>query len=216
MRLIVAITLALICTAAQAVEINLVAIMGDKAMVEVDGSKPKLLAPGQSAGDAKLLSVSGHNALFEINGQKKTLSMDNRSFKNTGSGETSSASGPARTIVLPAMGGHFFAPISINGMPLKGMIDTGATILALSSTHAKMANIDMTQAQIGYAQTAQGVARFRKVKVNQLRFGDIVLYNVDATVLDGNFPSDPLIGMNILQRFTMQRDADRLTLIQRY
>lgn len=216
MRLIAALLMICTCLTAQAVELNLVAIMGDKVMVEVDGSKPKLLAPGQNTNEVKLISISNGTAVFDVGGKKQTLTMDNRSFKGSSERIKKDAETSGKTLTLPAQGGHFFAQLTVNGMPLRGLIDTGATTLAMSSVHAKMANIDYSKAPTGYAQTAQGVVPFRQVKVNVLKFGDIVLYNIDATVLEGRFPAEPLIGMNILERFTMQREADRLLLIQRY
>ena len=201
---------------AGATEINLVAIMGNRVMVEIDGSKPKLMVPNESRNEVTLLSISNGEAVFDVAGKKQTLSMNNRSYKALAS--TQDASGVAgKTIALSvADGGHFFAPLTLNGVPVRGMIDTGATTLAISSSLAKTANVSFAGAATGYAQTAQGIVAARRVKINTLRFGDLLLYNVDATVIEGDFPSAPLIGMNILQRFTMQREADQLLLTQRY
>jgi aspartyl protease family protein len=195
---------------AQAVEIKLIAIMGSKAMVEVDGSR-KLMQAGQSAGGAKLLNVSPDAVVFEAGGRKLSLSMDNRSIQS--SGNTAEV---GKKIVLPAENGHFYASLVINGIPLRGVVDTGASVLAISSAHAKQAGIDLSRAPEGAAVTAQGTVKTREAIVNHLRLGDVQLYNVQVMVIDGQFPLAPLIGMNILQRFTMQRDADHLTLIQRY
>jgi aspartyl protease family protein len=195
--------------AAQAVEIKLIAIMGSKAMVEVDGAR-KLMEAGQSASGAKLLNVSADAVAFDVAGRKLTLSMDNRSIK----------SGPApeggKKLVMPNDNGHFYAGLAINGLPLRGVVDTGATVLTLSSAHARAAGVDLSRATTGTAVTAQGTVATRQTTINTLRLGDIVLHNIDALVIDGQFPPIPLIGMNVLQRFTMQREADRLTLIQRY
>jgi aspartyl protease family protein len=208
MRL-VALALLFVCLTAQAVEINLIAIMGSKAMVEVDGAR-KLMEAGQSASGARLVSVSADAVVFEVGGRKLSLSMDNRSIKG----------GPApeggKKLVMAAENGHFFASVSVNGLPLRGVVDTGATVLTLSSAHARSAGIDLSRASTGTAVTAQGTVQTRQTTINTLRLGDIVLHNIDAMVIDGNFPPIPLIGMNVLQRFTMQREADRLTLIQRY
>ena len=194
---------------AQAVEINLIAIMGSKAMVEVDGAR-KLMEAGQSASGAKLLNVSADAVVFEAGGRKLTLSMDNRSIKSNISPEG------GKKLVMPNDNGHFYAGLAINGLPLRGVVDTGATVLTLSSTHARAAGIDLSRATAGTAVTAQGTVATRQTTINTLRLGDIVLHNIDALVIDGQFPPTPLIGMNVLQRFTMQREADRLTLIQRY
>lgn len=204
-----ALALLFVSLTAQAVEINLIAIMGSKAMVEVDGAR-KLMEAGQSASGAKLLNVSADAVVFEAGGRKLTLSMDNRSIKSNISPEG------GKKLVMPNDNGHFYAGLAINGLPLRGVVDTGATVLTLSSNHARAAGIDLSRATTGTAVTAQGTVATRQTTINTLRLGDIVLHNIDALVIDGQFPPTPLIGMNVLQRFTMQRDADRLTLIQRY
>lgn len=212
MRLIVAALLTFACLTAQAVDLNLVAIMGNKAMVEVDGSKPKLLAPGQSTNGVKLISASGSAAVFDINGQKKTLTMDNRSYKSGGNGSSSGQ----KIILFADRGGHFFADITINGMPFRGMIDTGATTLALSGVSARQASIDPKKGTPGYVSTAAGVVPYYKMSLTEVKFAGVVLYQVDAGVTEGGSPPIPLIGMSILNRFTMERDGDRLILTKRY
>ncbi|MDR3412657.1 MAG: TIGR02281 family clan AA aspartic protease [Formivibrio sp.] len=215
MRLTLATLLLLTSLCAQATELNLVAIMGDKAMVEIDGSKPKLLASGQSANGAKLLSVGGGTAVFDVGGQKKTLSMDSRSFKS--SGVAAGEEGNGKQIILFAeQGGHFFANITINGMPFRGMIDTGATMLSLSNTSARQANIDAKNASKAYSSTANGVVPVSITTVNEIKFSNVVLYNVQAAISEGGSPQEPLIGMSILSRFKMDRDGDRLILTKRY
>lgn len=212
MRLILTVFLTLVCLTAHAVELNLVAIMGNKAMVEVDGSKPKLLAPGQLAGGAKLISVSSGAVIFDINGQKKTLTMDNRSFKNN----SAHSSGGQKIILFADSGGHFFADITINGMPFRGMIDTGATSLAISSANARQASLDPTKGTPGHVNTAAGVVPYYRLSLTEVKFAGVVLYNVETGITMGNAPATPLIGMSVLNRFTMERNGDRLILTKRY
>lgn len=215
MRLTLAALLMLTSLAAHAVELNLVAIMGDKAMVEIDGGKPKLLAAGQSANGAKLVSVAGGSAIFEVGGQKKTLSIDSRSFKSSGASAGEEGNGKQITLFAEA-GGHFFANITINGMPFRGLIDTGATSLALSSNSARQASLDPKKGTPGYVRTAAGVVPYAKLSLNEVKFAGITLYNVEAGVTDGSSPEIPLIGMSILSRFSMARDGDKLILTKRY
>ncbi|SFN19430.1 aspartyl protease family protein [Formivibrio citricus] len=212
MRLIVAALLTFACLTAWATDLNLVAVMGNKAMVEVNGSKPKLLSPGQSINGVKLISASGSAAVFDINGQKKTLTMDNRSYKSGGNG-----GGSGQKIFLFAEpNGHFYANISINGITVRGMIDTGATALALPKGFASSAGIDLSHGTRTYSRTANGVAPITVTSVNTVKFADVVLHNVQASVHEGNGLGVPLIGMSILSRFTMERDGDRLILTKRY
>ncbi len=216
MRLTFAALLLLTSLGVHAVELNLVAIMGDKAMVEIDGSKPKLLGSGQSASGAKLVSVANGTAVFDINGQKKTLSMDNRVFKSSGTPSTGEEGNGKKIILFAESGGHFYANITINGMSFRGMIDTGATTLAISGVSARQASIDPKKGTPGYARTAAGVVPFYKVVVNEVKFAGIPLYNVETGVSSDDSPHMPLIGMNILGRFVMERDGDKLILTKRF
>lgn len=215
MRLLIALVLLLSAAAAQAVDINLIAIMGDKALMEVDGSKGKLFSPGQSAGSAKVLAVSSAGVVLDIGGQKKTLTLDNRALRNNPSEEAKTSKGP-RKITLFAEHGHFYADITINGMPFRGMIDTGATMLALSGVQANQASVDPKSGTVGYVSTANGIAPVYKVSVGEVKLSGVTLYNVETVISEGNSPREPLIGMSILNRFTMERDGDRLVLTQRY
>lgn len=211
MRLILAGLLALASFAAHAVELNLVGIMGNRAMVQINGGKFRMLSPGQSIGGVQLISVSGNSAVFDIDGQRKSLNMESRVYS---SGDSQAAD---KKIILHAdASGHFFANVSINGIPFRGMIDTGATALSLSGTAARQAGLDMRLGTPGHVSTAAGIRGAAKLSVSEVRFAGVRLYNVDTIVTEGSSPPMPLIGMSILNRFTMQREGDRLILTQRY
>jgi aspartyl protease family protein len=56
-----------------------------------------------------------------------------------------------------------------------------------------------------------------RVKLDNVRVGDITLNNVDGSVLEGGgLGSFLLLGMSFLNRTQMNRDGDRLTLMRRY
>src|SRR5690606_12675061 len=61
---------------ASAASINLVGLSGGKALVSIDGSKPKTLAVGQrSAEGVMLVAIEGQQALFKIEGQTHRVAM---------------------------------------------------------------------------------------------------------------------------------------------
>ncbi|MNT79610.1 hypothetical protein D3C72_2189630 [compost metagenome] len=101
-------------------------------------------------------------------------------------------------------------------MPFRGLIDTGATSLAMSSNSARQASLDPRKGTPGYVRTANGVVPYAKLSVNEVKFAGITLYNVEAGVTEGSSPEMPLIGMSILSRFSMVRDGDKLILTKRY
>jgi aspartyl protease family protein len=190
-------------------EINLVGLLGEKALVEVDGSRAQLVAVGQRIGQARLLAISSGAAQFEINGRKVSLTLDNRRIQ-------SAPTDDARLTLSIGESGHFLAHLRVNKLPLLGIIDTGASVLALSSIHARMAGINPDEGVAGRAHTAQGWVDTRRIKVRQLQLGRFTLHDIDAVIVEGEFPLQPLIGMNVLQRFSMQREAELLILTPRY
>jgi len=199
----------LLCGPLAAAEINLIGILGSKALVQENGSA-QLLAVGQKIGNARLLAISSDAAQFDIDGRRITLTLDNRTIK------TAPPTASSRLTLNAGEDGHYHAHLRINQLPLLGIIDTGATTLALSSIHARMAGIDPSQGQAGRGHTAQGWVETRKVRIPRVTLGNFTLHDVDAVIVEGEFPLKPLIGMNVLQRFTLLREAEQLVLLQRY
>jgi aspartyl protease family protein len=112
--------------------------------------------------------------------------------------------------------GHFVTTGNVNGMPLRFLVDTGASVIALSVDDAKRAGVNYLAGSRGQVQTANGIATVYLVKLDAVKVGEILLNNVDAAVIDGNKLPIALLGMSFLNRMEMKRAGDTLTLIQRY
>jgi len=98
-------------------------------------------------------------------------------------------------------GGHFVAVAHINGRPVEVMVDTGASIVALSYSDAERAGVfvrdsDFTQR----VQTANGFARIAPVLLDSVSIGDITLYDVRAAVSEPGRLKTSLLGMTFLSR----------------
>lgn len=108
------------------------------------------------------------------------------------------------TITLPAgHNGHFFTAAEINGRDIDVMVDTGATLVALTYDDAARAGIfvkpsDFTQT----AQTANGITRVAPVTISQVRIGDILVRNVSAVVSHRGASERTLLGMSFLGRLS--------------
>ena len=97
------------------------------------------------------------------------------------------------------------------------MVDTGATMVTISSAYAKSARIPYTAGERGMMQTANGVTAAYKVKLDTVRLGDITLNNVDGVVMENNqLGRFGLLGLSFLNRTEMQRNGDTMTLTRRY
>ena len=69
-----------------AADVNLNGIVGNKALLVIDGGKPRWLAVGESSPEGvKLVSVAGETAVFEFGGQRQTLKMGQSDRLSAGS-----------------------------------------------------------------------------------------------------------------------------------
>ncbi|SFZ77285.1 aspartyl protease family protein [Chitinimonas taiwanensis DSM 18899] len=207
-----ALALSLLC--AQAAEPVLLATMGNKASVSF-GDKPVTLSVGQSREGVKLVSVAPDSAVFEADGKRRQVRLG-QGFFAPGGGE-GQASGSANSATLFSVGhGHFMANISSGQGTVRGIIDTGASFLSLSTPQAAQLGLRIDRSNPILLSTAQGRKVSWRGKANSLKIEGITLYEVDVVVSEGNFPEVPLIGMSVLNRLQMQRDGDTMTLKKKF
>jgi aspartyl protease family protein len=206
-ELIAALLLGAAAAGAAAQGVSLAGRMGDKALVVV-GSQTHVLAPGQSAGGVRLLRWQDDAAIVERGGTQLSLRVGG-SPATVGGG---AAAGGAREVVIPAAsGGHFVVNGAINGRAARFMVDTGATLVALSTSDAQRLGVDLEGARRGLSQTAGGVVLTHLVTLSRVRVGDVELANVPAAVIDTPMPF-VLLGNSFLHRFSMRREADVMRL----
>lgn len=108
--------------------------------------------------------------------------------------------------------GQFVADAEINGAHIsKMLVDTGATLVALSYEDAATAGIFPMPADYKYqVHTANGVAHVARVKLNDVRIGAILVHDVDAVVGERGALSGSLLGMTFLSklsRFSVEAGA---------
>jgi aspartyl protease family protein len=110
--------------------------------------------------------------------------------------------------------GHFNAEADVNGRTIEVMIDTGATMVALSYEDAERAGIYLSNADFTRAvSTANGVARVAPVTLDRVSIGDITVRNVPAAVAERGRLKTSLLGMSFLSRLSrFDMRSGRLTL----
>lgn len=197
--------------AASAADVALAGLLPGRAVVVVNGGNPRTLAVGGKTPEGvKLLAVEDGAALFEIDGKKERLVLGAHAVSSGGAGGGSSV-----TLTADSRG-QFFTQGSVNGAPVRFVVDTGATFVALGASDAVRAGIDYrNKGQLGQAMTANGVIRSWRVPGNSVRLGDITLHEVDVAVQENNMPV-VLLGMSFLNRVEMKRAGDTMTLKKRY
>ena len=209
--LLLAAALLAFCEAALAQSVTLAGSMGSKALLVIDG-QPHTLAVGQSAMGVTLLQLADGQAQVQRGGSTATLRLGGAPARLTG---TPTATTAAQEIVLPVgLGGHFTSAGTINGRPVQFMVDTGATLVALSQGEAERIGLDFRSAPSAMTQTANGAVPVHRVSLSAVRVGAVEVSNVDAIVMPAQMPY-VLLGNSFLSRFQMRRDNDVLRLERR-
>lgn len=97
--------------------------------------------------------------------------------------------------------GHYYASAEINGRPINVLVDSGASIVALTYDDASRAGVyvrdsDYTQ----QVSTANGLARVAPVVLARISIGDITVRDVPAAVTEPGSLGTTLLGMSFLSR----------------
>ena len=188
-------------------------MMGSKALLIVDGTAPRMVAPGETHMGVKVISTAGDQALVEIGGKRETLRVGET---QASVGSKGGAPAGASKIVLTASGGgHFVTQGAINGKSISFMVDTGATSVAMGVPDADRLGINYKTGQMALASTANGTVTMWRVKLASVRIGDVEVHDVDASVLPAAMPH-VLLGNSFLTRFQMKRENDQMVLERRY
>ncbi len=184
--------------------------MGDRALLMING-QAQMLSLGQNVAGLRLLRWQDDTAVLEQGGRTLLL--------RVGASPSQLGGGPApvaeREIVLAAgPGGHFFTTGAINGRAVQFMVDTGATVVALSQSEGQRLGLDLKNARVGMAQTANGPVPAQGVTLSTVRVGAVQVAHVEAMVLPAAMPH-VLLGNSFLTRFQMRRDNDVMRLALR-
>ncbi|TIM04660.1 TIGR02281 family clan AA aspartic protease [Mesorhizobium sp.] len=122
-----------------------------------------------------------------------------------------------RKVVITADArGHFTAAFKLNGRSVDGMIDTGATLVAINSSTARRIGVSLNASDFKHqVNTANGAIKAALVTVDRLQIGKITLDGVQAVVLDDKALRTNLIGLSFLQRLEKyQVENGALLLVQ--
>lgn len=111
--------------------------------------------------------------------------------------------------------GHAHLTAELNGVPVRFVVDTGASMIALRSRDAHRVGIDPDRlAYTGRAQTANGIVGTAPVRLDSVTLGGITDENVPAVVIEGALDRS-LMGMSFLRNFARVSFEGDLLVLER-
>lgn len=127
---------------------------------------------------------------------------------------------PAQTVaggetrVPMAADGHFWIEAEVNGVTAPFLVDSGATLTAVSQSFATRAGLEpRTGGMPVRISTANGTVSADLTTIETLRFGNVMAGGLDA-VIAPNMGETNVIGMNFLSRLDSWRVEDNTMILK--
>ena len=193
-----------------AVDVVVMAIFGETAILKVDGSKHKLKLGDKTAEGISLVEIDYDTVVLKINNKKSSHKLGGQvNFGRPVERKSNTKNAIAKIWPQNDM---YITQGSINNFSVQFLVDTGATWVAMSETVAKRLGINYYRGKKGYAGTASGVAPIYKVSLDSVKIGDIELRNVPAAVISGYGSHQVLLGNSFLKHVELTRTKQVMTL----
>ena len=207
----IALVAALTAYPALAAEVEVIGSFGDKAAVLViDGGQPRTVRVGQTTAEGvSVLAIDGDRVTLQVDGKPRVVTLGNEYFSAQGGDSRQNA------ILSADARGHFVTDVLMDGVPVRCVIDTGATDVTLPASVATRLGIDYRKGLPAVTQTANGRAPAWRITLDRVKVGGIELTNVGAIVIEHGL-NMALLGMTFLNRVDMRRDGQTMTLTRRY
>jgi len=136
--------------------------------------------------------------------------LENNRNPNSNPESSINAFGETEVVLQSNRQGQYVMTGSINNVSTEFILDTGATDVVIPSGLA-----DASGLNYGYqsqAMTANGLVSIYGTIIDELRLGDITLYNVRASINPAMHESMVLLGMSALRQVEFNQQGSRLTL----
>lgn len=189
--------------AAPRVEVE--ALFTNAAVLRIDGER-KMLKAGQSHRGVTLVAAVSSKAVLEVDGETLELGLSRHIGTRYETSEPQLVSIPRDATM------QYQTTAIVNGRSMPVLVDTGANVVALNSSHAQVLGVDYSSGAPARVETASGTVNAWYVTLRSVSVGGIQVDNVEATVVEGDFPSTILLGMTYLRHVKMEETDGVLSL----
>ena len=190
------------------IEVN--GLFGNQAVLTINGQQ-RILRSGQRSPEGVILvSSTLSHAVIRFEDMEHKLDLSSRVAGGFKAVEKSTVTIPVDRL------GQYRVQLSVNDQQVGSLVDTGASIIAISSVQADRLGIDYLAGQKGHVVTANGRATSYAVTLDKVAVGGLVQYNVRAAVVEGSYPEEVLLGMSFLGAINLSESNGVLSLTQDY
>jgi len=208
--LIAGLICSLAISAQAAPQVRVTGLFGGSAVLMING-KQRLLKAGKTSPEGVLLiEANNKGALIDINGQRQFLSLS----KQIGSQYQKTETTEIR--LASSHGGHYVTPARINNQPVRVMVDTGATSVAMNLGTARKLGINYRAGRKVSFSTANGTAQGYIVMLDSVSVGNVKVDNVEGAIMLGDSPTTILLGNSYLSRVDMSNESGVMVLKSKF
>ncbi|MDF3868760.1 TIGR02281 family clan AA aspartic protease [Pseudomonas denitrificans (nom. rej.)] len=184
-------------------QVQVVGLFPGAAVLSIDGQR-KLVKVGQTGPEGvQVISADSHKAVLRVGGVEQTYELS-REYNTAG---YATPAAHTEMSIARGTGGHYWVAGTINNQNAQFLVDTGATSIAMNEGQARRLGLDYRAGGTPMmASTASGTAKGWRVTLNSVKLGGVEVLGVEAVVLEGDFPTEILLGMSYLNRVGWRED----------
>lgn len=109
---------------------------------------------------------------------------------------------PPAELIVRAPDGHFWAEAMVNGQPVRALVDTGASVVALTREDALRLGLELGPEDFDqWVGAAGGPARAARIQLAHVSVAGARVERVEAMVIEDGLPAS-LLGMSYLGRLS--------------
>jgi aspartyl protease family protein len=118
---------------------------------------------------------------------------------------------PVDTVLKRSPGGHFYAVVEVNGEPIRFLVDTGASVVAMTQADAKRAHVAFDRGDFEpVGKGAAGIVQGARVAIDRISLDGKSAQGLRGMVLADSEMS--LLGQNYLRNLDVTIKGDTMTL----
>jgi aspartyl protease family protein len=188
-------------------KIEVIALFTGKVIVNIDGQR-RVIAEGDVTEEGvEGIRINSNRAILKVDGEERVYTLNNRI------GGPYATKEKKRVDVFRLDGQNYVTSGSINGVPVRFIVDTGASKVAISASKADQLGLDYkNRGKPIQVNTASHVWPGYAVTFDRVKVGDIEMRLVEGIVIEGDKPDIPLLGMSFLSKLKVTKEGEVMRL----